>query len=149
MRKDSRIKISAHRIIDANVNRAKEGLRVCEEIARFILDSRNFTLKFKTIRHKIDSLLKKLLPSRQELLNSRRSLKDVGRQIFIGELKRKNCQDIFFANIQRIKESLRVLEEFAKLIDTKAAVAFKRLRYDIYEIEKRITKRLISLSNHR
>jgi thiamine-phosphate pyrophosphorylase len=149
LRKDFPIKISTHRIIDANINRAKEGLRVCEEVARFILNSRSFTRHFKKIRHKIDYLLIKLFASRQGLLNSRHSRKDVGREIFSGELKRKNCQDIFSANIQRVEESLRVLEEFTKLSDAKVAMAFKRLRYDIYEIEKRITKRLVCLSNHR
>jgi len=35
------------RIIDANLNRVKEGLRVCEEITRFILDNHKFTLNLK------------------------------------------------------------------------------------------------------
>lgn len=148
MYKNSRIKISALRIIDANINRTKEGLRVCEEITRFILNSRSLTAHFKKIRHKIDSLARGLSP-RQELLKRRQSLKDVGRRICAHELKRKDYQDIFFANIQRVEESLRVLEEFTKLTDTGVALAFKKLRYDIYEIEKKIIKRLVSLSDHR
>jgi len=137
-----------YRIIDANINRTKEGLRVCEEIARFILNSRTLTSKFKQIRHKVDALLKRL-PSRTTLLDERESLKDVGKEIYIHELKRRDSQDIFFANIQRVKESLRVLEEFTKLINRNIAIEFKRLRYDIYEIEKKVTQRISSLYYHR
>lgn len=133
-----------YRVIDANINRAKEGLRVCEEITRFILGSYNLTSEFKKIRHRIDVVLK-YLPRNTELFKERQSLEDVGRKIYINELKRRNCQDIFFANMQRTKESIRVLEEFAKLINKNTAVKFKRLRYDIYELEKKAAKRISSL----
>ena len=138
-------KSKANRIIDANINRVKEGLRVCEEIARFILNSRKLTSEFKKIRHGIDSLVKHLPHSLSDLLKSRKSGKDVGRNIYINELRRKDFQDIFFANIQRVKESIRVLEEFSKLIDKNFAIKFKKLRYDIYEIEKKAAKRILSL----
>lgn len=141
MRKGFQRQINTYRILDANINRAKEGLRVCEEIARFILNSRSLTLELKKIRHKIDSLLK-YLPAKESLISKRQSLADVGKGTYASELNRKNCQDIFFANIQRVKESLRVLEEFTKLSDIKTAVNFKRIRYGIYEIEKKIIKRL-------
>ncbi|PIP20648.1 MAG: thiamine-phosphate pyrophosphorylase [Candidatus Omnitrophica bacterium CG23_combo_of_CG06-09_8_20_14_all_40_11] len=130
-----------YRIIDANINRAKEGLRVCEEITRFILDNRNLTSEFKKMRHRTDIILK-YLPRNIKLLKERESLGDVGRKIYINELKRKNYQDIFFANMQRVKESIRVLEEFTKLINKNIAIKFKRLRYDIYELEKKVAKRI-------
>lgn len=130
-----------YRIIDANINRLKEGLRVCEEITRFILDSRQLTEELKRARHKIDLIIK-LLPQKAVLLKERESSKDVGRQIYANELKRKNCQDVFFANIQRVKESTRVLEEFSKLIDRKISVGFKNVRYGIYELEKKIAKKI-------
>lgn len=132
-----------HRVIDANINRLKEGLRVCEEVSRFILNSRPLTAQFKRIRHRIDAILK-FLPGNIELFKARRSLDDVGKKIHFGELKRRNYQDIFFANIQRAKESVRVLEEFTKLINKNASIKFKRLRYDIYEIERRVSKRIPS-----
>jgi thiamine-phosphate pyrophosphorylase len=137
-----------NRIIDANINRTKEGLRVCEEITRFILNSRTLTSEFKKIRHKIDRIFKQL-PSNIMLLEERKSLKDVGRYIYINELKRRNFQDIFFANIQRVKESIRVLEEFSKLINRNIAIEFKKTRYGIYEIEKKVTKRIPSLYHYR
>jgi thiamine-phosphate pyrophosphorylase len=138
---------SLNRIIDANINRAKEGLRVCEEITRFILDSRQLTSEFKTIRHKIDTIIKRLPINLPDLLKTRESLKDVGKNIYINELKRNNLKDIFFANIQRVKESIRVLEEFTKLINKNLAVKFKKIRYDLYEIEKKAAKRIAALFN--
>jgi thiamine-phosphate pyrophosphorylase len=126
-----------NRIIDANINRAKEGLRVCEEVTRFILDSRGLTSRLKGIRHRIS-----VLADGQSFLEARDSLGDVGKGIYLNELKRKGFKDIFFANIQRAKESIRVLEEFSKLLKKNTAVEFKKMRYELYEIEKCCAKRL-------
>lgn len=136
-----------NRIIDANINRAKEGLRVCEEITRFIVLSHQLTSRLKKIRHRIDTVVKGFPGSLAALLKERESLKDVGRNIYINELKRKNFQDIFFANIQRVKESIRVLEEFTKLVNKNSALKFKKIRYDIYEIEKKVAQRIARLCN--
>jgi thiamine-phosphate pyrophosphorylase len=146
LQKDS--KAGINRILDANINRAKEGLRVCEEITRFLLDDEALTKEFKLVRHRIDGLTKRLPLPRAALIMMRQSQKDVGRKIYAGELKRKDTGDIFFSNIQRVKESLRVLEEFAKLFEKKLAVKFKELRYGIYEIEKKAARRLSALCNH-
>ena len=126
-----------NRVIDANINRAKEGLRVCEEIARFILNNRQLTSSLKIIRHDLTSLSTSLVP-RDKLLKERSSVKDVGRLVKANELKRGGLDDVFYANIQRVKESIRVLEEFSKLINIKAAIGFKSIRYKIYEIERKI-----------
>ena len=136
------------RIIDANLNRVKEGLRVCEEITRFILDNHKFTAQFKEARHKIDRLGSKIY-SPANLLLQRRAQADVGRLNCRGETKRGNCKDIFWANLQRVKESLRVLEEFSKLIDVRVALSFKQLRYIVYEIEKESFKKISALSDFR
>jgi len=140
--------LKIYRIIDANLNRVKEGLRVCEEVTRFILDNHKFTALFKKIRHQIDTLARKIYPT-SLLLGERKSNNDVGRFNSYGELKRGNCRDIFWANIQRIKESLRVLEEFSKLVDTKSAAGFKQLRYKVYEIEKESFKKISALPDSR
>lgn len=136
------------RIIDANLNRAKEGLRVCEEITRFILDNHKFTAQLKAARHKIKGLTSQAYPVAQ-LLKHRSALADVGRLNCRGELARANCKDIFWANIQRVKESLRVLEEFSKLVDARTALGFKQLRYKVYEIEKESFKKISALPDSR
>jgi thiamine-phosphate pyrophosphorylase len=135
-------KSAINRIIDANINRTKEGLRVLEEIVRFVLDDRKLTEKFKRIRHEIDDVIKRI-PCGRNLLEARNSIKDVGKNIYINELKRNDLTDIFFANIQRIKESIRVLEEFSKLINETIAIKFKKIRYEIYQVEKEASKRIL------
>lgn len=136
-----------NRILDANINRAKEGLRVCEEITRFIIEDRGLSEEFKSMRHKID-LAAKGLPAAKVLIQERDSLKDAGKDIHAGESKRKNIPDVFFANIQRVKESLRALEEFSKLKNRNCALKFKRIRYYIYEVEKKAVKKIAALCNH-
>ncbi len=132
-----------YRIIDANLNRLREGLRVCEEVARFILDSKSLTLDFKCLRHDIKNILK-CFPGdlRKNLINFRDSNSDVGRPTSLIENKRKDIKDIFTANMQRVKESVRVLEEFSKLIiKGRLSSKFKELRYRIYTLEKKTLAR--------
>ncbi|MFH0826739.1 MAG: thiamine-phosphate pyrophosphorylase [Candidatus Omnitrophota bacterium] len=130
-----------YRIIDANINRAKEGLRVCEEIVRFSLNNRNFTAVLKKLRHALDGALRQLPAGSNDLLSHRNIRSDVGSRLSAHELKRKDMPDIFYANIQRVKESMRVLEEFSKLLNRKCSLKFKKIRYDVYQIEKKISRR--------
>ncbi|MBF0521557.1 MAG: thiamine-phosphate pyrophosphorylase [Candidatus Omnitrophica bacterium] len=130
---------SLYRIIDANLNRAKEGLRVCEDICRFVLDDKAATKDFKKIRHQITETICSL--KLVDIIRSRDIENDVGRQTTSTELKREKVADIFFANVQRVKESIRVLEEFLKLFHKETAQDFKMLRYRIYAVEKKVTQR--------
>lgn len=124
------------RIVDANLNRTLEGLRVCEDITRFALDERKFSASFKSLRHEVACLRKKIF-RRAALLKSRNVGKDVGKKTALREKKRKNIADVFYANIQRSKESARVLEEVSKLIDKKISEKFKKIRFRIYGLEKK------------
>jgi thiamine-phosphate pyrophosphorylase len=142
-KRDARSRI--RRIIDANYNRILEGLRVCEEITRFIFDDGKLTARLKQNRHLICAAMVSR-EDRSELLASRSTGTDVGKKITLGlETKRGNYRDIFFANIQRVKESIRVLEEFSKLTDAETAMRFKKIRYSIYEIEKNVAAKIRSL----
>lgn len=125
------------RILDANINRFLEGVRVCEEVARFILSEKKLTFEFKNIRHNVIAAFKGLKINTRELHLSRDSTEDVGKASLRSELKRTNYQDIFYANIQRAKESVRVLEEFAKLRNKHISECFKAIRYALYKIEKK------------
>jgi len=132
------------RIIDANLNRLKEGLRVCEDICRFILDDKTLSKNYKEIRHKVSHALEKTLSSRS-IIQARDIVRDVGKESVKLELKRKDFQDIFIANIQRSKESMRVIEEFYKLFDKEISQQFKALRYKIYDLEKKTAKKVQAL----
>lgn len=135
------IKKELYRIIDANFNRSREGLRVCEEVARFVWNSPALTKDLKNVRHSISSVLKDTPATARILNDARDSVNDVGRcACSKSEMSRITYSDIFGANIQRVKESLRVLEEFFKLIDKKNSARFTDLRFKVYEIEKKAIK---------
>lgn len=124
-----------YRIIDANINRAMEGLRVCEETVRFILGDKKLTLLFKDLRGDLKKSIKNI--PRGKLLIGRKSKEDVGRKLYIGQEKhRPNIKSIFKANIKRSQEATRVLEEFIKLINPKLGKSFKNIRFKLYDAEK-------------
>ncbi|HOY10468.1 MAG TPA: thiamine-phosphate pyrophosphorylase [Candidatus Omnitrophota bacterium] len=124
-----------YRVIDANFNRAKEGLRVCEDVCRFVWDSRSLTKQFKDLRHALTEAVS--VAWRREGVATREVRHDEGRFSVPAELTRSDVTDIFYANSQRVKESIRVLEEFAKLFDPRQAEALKRLRYRVYILEQK------------
>ena len=96
------------RIIDANLNRAAEGLRTLEDIARYGLNDTVLTQKLKDARH---GLVRADLPLNLELLRARDSAGDVGTLLTVpGERPEKDLPIIVIANARRIQESLRVLE---------------------------------------
>ncbi len=137
------------RILDANFNRAREGFRVCEEITRFILDEKKLTQKLKASRHKLSDILKGLPPDiRQHLLEARSVSTDVGQEYSSLEAGRSHLEGLFTANIQRCKESLRVLEETSKCIDLNAPKKIKQIRFEAYDIEKRVMPKLVALRDN-
>ena len=101
------------RIVDANINRYKEGIRVVEDIYRYIHNNHSIASSLKSLRHI------KLPISNKELLFQRDSINDVLKSSTSSEQKRENIEDIVIANIKRAQESARVLEEIFKLIDIK------------------------------
>ena len=124
------------RALDANFNRAKEALRVCEDIFRFIEDDARLTRRIKNIRHALtESVTTAWL---KKILSAREVDSDIGRGSTKLEMKRSNVNDVLWANLQRAKESLRVLEELLKLFDLKAAQRLKNFRYKVYALEKEI-----------
>jgi thiamine-phosphate pyrophosphorylase len=134
------------RIIDANLNRSREGLRVCEDVSRFILNSAGVSKGLKSMRHGITAAIRTLPLSRTQLLRSRDSREDVGRRSGLAtEMRRSSAADIFAANMQRVKESLRVLEELSKLVDASSAARFQGLRFKAYDVEKDAVARLQKL----
>lgn len=124
-------------VIDANINRLIEGLRVVEEIARFVWRDKELTKKIKYLRGKVKEAVFLASKGDERLLDSRNIKKDSGRKLYSEpEGKRPDLPSIITANIKRAQEAARVLEEFAKLIDPNVGREFKKIRFEIYEIEK-------------
>ncbi len=131
-----------YRIVDANLNRVMEGIRVCEDIVRFSSNDAVLTLKLKDLRHNIFASVKDLRRDHLKNLVASRDTKDVGIKSTASEKNKESLVDLFMANTQRGKESLRVLEEVLKLFDQKLSQKFKRFRFKLYEIEKTAVKDL-------
>jgi len=122
------------RILDANVNRCAEGLRVVEEIARFSLQDGSMTARLKEIRHRARRSAEALA---QGALRHRDSDADVGSgSASASELSRGSLAAVVRANFARAEEALRVLEEFGKLLDEAGSRVFKSLRFELYSIER-------------
>ncbi len=124
---------SVLRIIDANLNRCREGLRVVEDGLRFVLNDGFLYKKIRRIRHSVDKILRN---SYGELIKERDSFDDSGRQM--PEISKKELADIITANFKRTQESLRVLEEYSKILFPKTSVDFKKQRYAAYDAEKSV-----------
>ncbi len=122
------------RLLDANLNRLREGIRVVEDIFRYIYNDKQTASKLKTLRHnaRIDLY--------DQLLDSRNIVGDVLKQSTSSEQTREDLQKILIANFKRAQESSRVLEEFGKLISSEVAENFKNIRYELYDLEKTIVK---------
>jgi hypothetical protein len=135
-------KRNIYRILDANLNRAREGIRVTEEVARFCFDDAKLSSRFKRIRHELTRVAKKHF-DQNKLLSFRDSQKDVGADSMGAlEKKRSDLSSVVKANLRRAQEATRVLEEFGKLINPDSAGSFKRIRFRLYTLEQEILRGL-------
>jgi len=122
----------ALRIIDANYNRAREGIRVCEDILRFALNKTELALELKKSRHRLSVLIESL--DRDTLLKSRDTLMDKAKFRYSSGRK-SDYKNILSFNFKRTTEALRVLEEIVQMLKPDLKSSFMRLRFKIYKIE--------------
>ncbi len=134
---------STLRLIDANANRALEGLRVCEEIVRFHLEVAPLFLRLRRLRHAIAAAIRGLPIAREDLLRARESRFDVGRQVRASRVA--SLEQTLVINLQRTKEALRVLEECARVTAPRHTSQLQRLRFTTYEIERDLLLRVATL----
>ncbi|ELS00123.1 thiamine phosphate synthase [Gloeocapsa sp. PCC 73106] len=121
------------RILDANLNRAREGLRIIEEWCRFGLDNPDLAQKCKFMRQELASW------HVVDLKLSRNTPGDVGTTLSHPlEEQRSDIQGLLQANISRVQEALRVLEEYGKLYDQAMGKSFKQMRYQVYTLESEL-----------
>jgi len=130
------------RIIDANLNRIGEGLRVLEDIARLLLDDADLSQQLKNMRHE---MVKVDLSLEQQFLQARNSEGDVGIYLEASNQKKyKELSTTVVANARRVQEAMRVLEELAKNPGAPLeSDKFKRARFALYTIEKELFSKLM------
>ncbi len=113
-------------IIDANIHRVCEGLRVIEEYFRFVVNNEGLTTRLATLRKKISH---HTLPVSDR---ARMEARDTERDVRANEMiqPRQNFYDLLLANMKRSQEALRVLEEYT------GDDNFRVFRYELYDLER-------------
>ena len=139
------------RMIDANLNRSSEGLRVLEDVARFLLNDAELSQRLRTLRH---DLAQETESVNIGLLSQRDSEHDVGspyriplreKEINMKTTSLQGLLDLVTANAKRVEESLRVVEELAKLPELSAmlnSASFEQTRFALYTLERDLISRI-------
>ncbi len=117
-------------LIDANLDRAREGLRVMEDWCRFVLKRKDFSVKIKDWRQQLGANHHNIY--RKARLTSQDPSIGVSHPL---QKNRLTPEDIFIANSSRVQEALRVIEEFTRITDPKLSELATKIRYETYEIE--------------
>jgi len=121
------------RILDANLDRAREGLRIIEEWCRFGLNSAQLSVECKQLRQELASW------HSPELRAARDTPSDPGTELtHPQEQQRSSLSSLLQANFCRVQEALRVLEEYGKLYHPQMGGASKQMRYQVYTLESRL-----------
>lgn len=129
-------------MLDANANRAREGLRVLEDVARFVLNDGTLAERCKRARHAVNEAIGALGINDATLIAARDTAGDVGVSIKVdSEGTRADLTSVVGANALRAAEALRVLSEGAKVArpESDASLQFERVRYEIYEVQRDLT----------
>jgi thiamine-phosphate pyrophosphorylase len=124
------IQQAVYRILDANLDRAREGLRTIEEWCRFGLNNSQLAEECKKERQEIAHW------HTIQMRAARDTLGDPGIELtHPQEEKRTTIESVLQANFCRVQEALRVVEEYSKLYNPIMGKAFKQMRYRVYSLE--------------
>ena len=128
--------MNAYRIIDANINRVSEGLRVIEDIERFIFEKREIAKEIREVRH----LVRKSFQS-SKLIQNRSSNTDIGFQISQQSTldKKEDIETLLISNFKRVEEGLRSIEECLKISGYyQESKLYEQMRFKVYDLEKKV-----------
>jgi thiamine-phosphate pyrophosphorylase len=129
--------IDTARILDASANRSREALRVIEDYCRFVLEDVFLSGQLKQLRHDLSDALAGL-PAGLGLA-ARETLRDVGTTLSTKqEQERHSLLAVVQANLKRLQEALRSLEEYGKLASPRLGQAMEQVRYRCYTLERAI-----------
>lgn len=126
------------RVLDACLNRAREGARVLEDVARFVLNDGACAGELKAFRHLLDRLSRPLYP---KLLEARDSRHDVGRRGGLRDVEGRGWDAVVASNLRRVEEAARTIEEVARGEENELARAAGLFRYRCYDLERELVPR--------
>ncbi|PZO44554.1 MAG: thiamine phosphate synthase [Pseudanabaena frigida] len=122
-----------YRILDANLDRAREALRTIEEWCRFGLEDVALCDRCKQMRQELAQWHK------EEFRLARNTPDDPATGLsHANEVRRTDVQAVLRANMGRLQEALRVLEEYGKVTDPNLGEAMKQMRYQVYTLESQL-----------
>ena len=122
------------RVLDANANRAREGLRVVEDTARFVLEREEASKALRDMRHRLDAIVRHYYT---RLLQNRDVEHDSGRTNGTAP-HRAGVPAILASNFKRCTEALRVLEEYSRVVAPRAVRGIQAIRFGVYQWEKKL-----------
>ena len=118
------------RLLDANLDRSREGLRVVEDWCRFALDRADLVARLKDLRQRLGLL------HAERYKQARHTASDVAAGMaHPAQAERSEPQAVVSANCARVQEALRVLEEFGRAEDSALAEEAASARYALYDLE--------------
>jgi len=117
-------------IIDANLDRSREGLRVLEDWARFALGRKDLVRIFKNFRQILGKHHLKIYKESRNFITDKCTGLSHPEQF-----KRNNASSIISSNAARVQEALRVIEEFSRDHDQNLCKISSDIRYEIYNLE--------------
>src|SRR5262249_28500214 len=129
-------RVDSARVLDAAGNRAREALRVVEDYCRFVLGDALLSRELKELRHGLAGGVRGLAAG-PLLLEGREALRGGGVSISTeDEGRRAGLLDVARANLKRLEEALRSLEEFAKVHRPRLGQELEGMRYRAYTVER-------------
>ena len=118
------------RLLDANLDRAREGLRVIEDWCRFGLARPDLVSRTKDFRQRLG----RCHQARYKL--ARHTATDPAAGMAHGaQAERQGAAAVVAANCGRVQEALRVLEEFGRGLPGPLAGEAAAIRYGLYDLE--------------
>ncbi len=122
--------LCVERLIDANLDRAREGLRVVEDWCRFGLNRKDLVISLKDWRQRLGHL------HHSRYKRARSTAADQGAGLsHPAQGERITSEQVVAANCARVQEALRVLEEFSRQGDAELAETAADIRYGLYDME--------------
>jgi thiamine-phosphate pyrophosphorylase len=131
--------LAAARVVDVNLNRGREALRVLDDHCRFVLGDRGLTERVKKLRHDLAGASARL--PQGLLLAARDTPNDVGTTVGTDrEYSRTTPAEVAVVNVKRLQEALRSLEEYGKVLDAGFGQAVEAVRYEAYTLERQLVR---------
>lgn len=144
--RERRMRPEILRMIDANANRAGEGLRTLEDIARFALNDAGLSADLKGVRHALRASVEAMAGCGACLMACRDTPGDVGtlKGGVAGDAARREGEraDLLSVSVSagsRAQEAMRVLEELCKIEGGARWRAIEGQRYRTYELSRRVS----------